>query len=141
MGDLEKLLSVSPAIRLVKGAYAEPPNIAYPKKQDNDENYFRLAARLLDAAKDQNVYSGFATHDQQLIGRIRQEARAKGVADSACEIQMLYGIRYNDQLRLVSENLRVRVLISYGTYWFPWYMRRLAERPANVLFVIRNLFR
>src|SRR5262249_36910878 len=129
------------AIRLVKGAYAESPQIAFEKKEDNDENYFRLAQLLLDAVKHQSSVVGFGTHDQNLIGRIQRDAEGRGISKNAFEIQMLYGIRAQDQLRLVRDGFRVRVLISYGSYWFPWYMRRLAERPANVLFVMRNLFR
>jgi len=134
--DLEKLLPLSPAIRLVKGAYAEPPGIAFPKKQDTDQNYFALARILLQQAKK----PAFATHDLDLIRRVQKEADMMGISKDAYEIQMLYGIRSETQLQLVREGFHVRVLISYGTYWFPWYMRRLAERPANVSFVLRNLF-
>ena len=139
-GDLEQLLGLSPGIRLVKGAYAEPASIAYGSKTENDENYFRLARTLLGQAGNRTVKVGFGTHDQVLIQRILDEASALNVSRDAFEIQMLYGIRKSDQMRLVKDGCRVRVLISYGTYWFPWYMRRLAERPANVLFVIKNLF-
>jgi len=138
--DLEKLLPVSPGIRLVKGAYAEPATIAFASKAENDENYFKLAQRLLAQMKQKQIRVGFGTHDQVLIRRILNAAKEKGVPLNAFEIQMLYGIRRNDQLRLVEEGCTVRVLISYGDFWFPWYMRRLAERPANVLFVIKNLF-
>jgi proline dehydrogenase len=138
--DLDDLLSLKPGIRLVKGAYAEPPAIAIASKSQNDENYFRLAHKLLEA-KERPTRIAFGTHDQHLIGRILDDAGSLNVSRDSFEIQMLYGIRRKDQLRLVQEGCRVRVLISYGTYWFPWYMRRLAERPANVLFVIKNLFR
>ncbi len=138
--DLDKLLAVSPGIRLVKGAYAEPASVAFEKKSDNDENYFKLARTMLLLAKDGRLVAGFGTHDQNLIGRIRELSENMSVSSSAYEVQMLYGIRRQDQLRLVREGARVRVLISYGTYWFPWYMRRLAERPANLLFVLRNLW-
>ena len=133
--DLNQLLPLSPAIRLVKGAYAEPPNLAFPKKQDTDENYFKLAGTLL-----QKATAAFATHDEALVHRIANEADSGAISKDKFEVQMLYGIRSKEQLRLVSKGFRVRVLISYGTYWFPWYMRRLAERPANILFVLRNLF-
>jgi proline dehydrogenase len=138
--DLEKLLPVSPGIRLVKGAYAEPATIAYASKSENDENYFKLAQTLLTQVKQKQIRVGFGTHDQPLIRRILTAARESDIPLNAFEIQMLYGIRRNDQLRLVREGCKVRVLISYGVFWFPWYMRRLAERPANVGFVIKNLF-
>jgi proline dehydrogenase len=138
--DLEKLLPVSPGIRLVKGAYAEAATIAFASKSENDENYFNLARTLLLHAKQQGIRAGFGTHDQVLLQRILELAGAMSVSRDQFEIQMLYGIRRDDQLKLVKDGCRVRVLISYGTYWFPWYMRRLAERPANVWFVLRNLF-
>jgi proline dehydrogenase len=137
--DLEKLLPLAPVIRLVKGAYAEPPDLAFPKKSDTDENFFSIAKKLLEQAKTRGVVPGFATHDVGLIRRIAKEAETMGVARDAYEVQMLYGIRSEAQLQLVREGFRVRVLISYGTFWFPWYMRRLAERPANVWFVLRNI--
>jgi proline dehydrogenase len=140
MQDLESLFPLNPGIRLVKGAYAEPPDIAYPRKADNDENYFNLARTLLLHAKDDYVKVGLGTHDQKLIRRILDLADTMNVRREQFEIQMLYGIRMNDQLRLHQEGCKVRVLISYGSFWFPWYMRRLAERPANVLFVLRNLW-
>jgi len=133
--DLAKLLALHPAIRLVKGAYAEPPDIAFSKKSDTDENFYGLAKTLLDQSKTEQVAPGIATHDLNLIRRVQQ----LGVNKDAFEVQMLYGIRSETQQQLVREGHRVRVLISYGTYWFPWYMRRLAERPANVWFVVRNL--
>lgn len=139
--DLQKLLPLSPRIRLVKGAYAEPAGIAYPKKSDTDENYFRIAKTLLDAGASNGAVPGIATHDTQLIQRIVKQAGAMGVPQDAFEIQMLYGIRAETQQQLVRDGFRVRVLISYGTFWFPWYMRRLAERPANVTFVLRNMLR
>ena len=139
-GDLEKLLALKPGIRLVKGAYAEPPAVAFASKSENDKNYFALAGTLLGAKQDASRIA-FGTHDQLLIERILDLANRMKVPRDSFEIQMLYGIRMKDQLRLVQQGCKVRVLISYGTYWFPWYMRRLAERPANVLFVIKNLFR
>jgi proline dehydrogenase len=138
--DLEKLLPTKPGIRLVKGAYAEPPAIAYESKSENDENYFKLAGTLL-RSKQNTARIAFGTHDQVLIERIVNLASGMNVPRDSFEIQMLYGIRRKDQLSLVERGCKVRVLISYGTYWFPWYMRRLAERPANVLFVLKNLFR
>jgi proline dehydrogenase len=138
--DLEKLLPVSPGIRLVKGAYAEPATIAFASKTENDENYFHLSRTLLINAKQNGIRVGLGTHDQNLLQRILDLANSMSVSRDQFEIQMLYGIRRNDQIRLLKEGCRVRVLISYGTFWFPWYMRRLAERPANVGFVLRNLF-
>ena len=138
--DLEKLLPLRPGIRLVKGAYAEPPDIAFPEKAKNDENYFKLSRTLLMRAKENQARIGFGTHDQILMKQILDLAGTMNVARDAFEVQMLYGIRRKDQMRLVQEGCRLRVLISYGTFWFPWYMRRLAERPANVFFVIKNLF-
>jgi proline dehydrogenase len=139
--DLEKLLPASPGIRLVKGAYAEPATIAIASKAENDENYFNLSRTLLLHAKQNGIKVGLGTHDQALLHRILELAKTMSVPRDQFEIQMLYGIRRDDQLRLGKEGCRVRVLISYGNFWFPWYMRRLAERPANVLFVLRNLFR
>jgi len=137
--DLDGLLSLSPAIRLVKGAYAEPGSVAFQKKKDVDANFLALAKQLLGKARQDGVLAAFATHDRRLIRRIEEETATIGLSKEASEFQMLYGIRRGDQIRLARESYRVRVLISYGTAWFPWYMRRLAERPANVLFVLRNL--
>lgn len=136
--DLQRLLPLGPAIRLVKGAYAEPPHIAYAKKSDTDDNYFALSKTLLENTKS-GTLPAFATHDTALIRKIAEEAQRMNVDRSAYEVQMLYGIRSQEQLQLAGEGFSVRVLISYGTYWFPWYMRRLAERPANVWFVLRNI--
>lgn len=136
--DLASLLPLSPTIRLVKGAYNEPANIAFPKKSDVDQRYFDLAQRLLSAPRPPQPH-GFGTHDLKLLDRICAHARSAGVPHSAFELQMLYGIRAADQIRLARGGYTVRVLISYGTYWFPWYMRRLAERPANVWFVVKSM--
>jgi proline dehydrogenase len=137
--DLGALLSLKPSIRLVKGAYAEPKNVAYRSKRDVDENYFHLARELLLAGRLNGVRLGIGTHDQGLIDRIRRFAVQEHLSKESFEIQMLYGVRSDAQLRLANEGYRVRTLISYGSFWFPWYMRRLAERPANVWFVVRNL--
>jgi len=138
--DLEALLPLAPAIRLVKGAYNEPSDVAYPKKADVDGAYLTLAGRLLEPAARGEARPVFGTHDLALIARLRDRALAAGAAPGAYEVHMLYGIRAAEQRALASEGVPVRVLISYGTHWFPWYMRRLAERPANVWFVLRNLF-
>jgi proline dehydrogenase len=138
--DVEKLIAIGAGVRLVKGAYLEPPDKAFPKKEDVDESYFRLAARLLSAdARAKGVRAIFGTHDPVLIRRIEEQARVEGLLPDALEFQMLYGIRRAEQIRLAAAGYRFRVLISYGEAWFAWYMRRLAERPSNVLFVLRSL--
>jgi proline dehydrogenase len=141
-GDIDALLDAHVAIRLVKGAYLEPPTVAMPRKADVDENYFRLAARLLDrTARDGGPAVHLATHDDRLIDRLRAFIVERGIPPSASEFAMLYGIRAALQRRLVDDGQRVRVLISYGPHWFPWYMRRLAERPANLWFLARSVGR
>ncbi len=138
--DLKSLIALGSGIRLVKGAYREPPDKAFPKKSDVDENYFKLAALLLSPdARAQGVRAIFGTHDPVLIRRIEDLGRSSNLPPEALEFQMLYGIRRQEQERLARAGYRFRVLISYGEAWFPWYMRRLAERPANVLFVVKNL--
>lgn len=137
--DLDALLPLAPAIRLVKGAYAEPAAIAFPRKTDVDASYLTLGERLLEHAARGGVRPVFGTHDARLIARLRERARALKVAPGAYEFHLLYGIRDAEQRRLAADGETVRVLISYGTAWFAWYMRRLAERPANVWFVLKNL--
>lgn len=138
--DLELLLDIAPRIRLVKGAYKEPPNLAYRRKKDVDASFLRLTTRLFEAMnEDDRVQVVFGTHDTRLIERIKRQAGELGIRKDAFEIQMLYGIQREAQLRLAEDGYRVRVLISYGPSWFPWYMRRLAERPANLIFALRNL--
>jgi proline dehydrogenase len=139
--DLESLIPLKPMIRLVKGAYAEPPTIAWPAKADVDRAFERLARRLLESA----MAAGgpreiLGTHDQRLITALLAWVDERHVPNGLCEVHMLYGIQREEQLRLRAQGRRVMVLISYGSAWFPWYMRRLAERPANLGFVIRNLF-
>jgi proline dehydrogenase len=139
--DLDQLLPLGPAIRLVKGAYQEPPDVAFPKKSDVDENYFTLARKLLsEEARGTGVRAAFATHDRAMIARIIRHVESSHLAKGSLEFQMLYGIQRAEQLRLAREGWKSIVLIAYGSYWFPWYMRRLAERPANVGFVLRSLF-
>jgi proline dehydrogenase len=139
--DLEDLLPISPAIRLVKGAYAEPKEVAFPKKSDVDESYLKLARTLLVNLKtDPHITIGIATHDRNIIAQLQREASAAGLTPADYEFQLLYGIQTAEQMRLANEGYRVRCLISYGSYWFPWYVRRLAERPANVMFVVKNMF-
>ena len=139
--DVESLLSIGASLRLVKGAYNEPPEIAFRKKADVDENYFRLAQRLLDPeALRAGIRAALATHDRKLIARVTGWAAAQGIARDQLEFEMLYGIQRAEQLRLAREGYRCAVLVSYGSFWFPWFMRRLAERPANILFLARNVF-
>jgi proline dehydrogenase len=138
--DVEALLELGAAVRLVKGAYAEPPEIAFPRKADVDEAFVRLGKRLLsEEARARGVRVGLGTHDARVIARLNDYAEGAGIERDQYEIQMLYGIRRADQTRLASEGYQVRVLISYGSEWFPWYMRRLAERPANLGFVLRSM--
>jgi proline dehydrogenase len=139
--DLAGLIPIGMAIRLVKGAYKEPADVAFPHKRDVDENYFGLVKQLLsEEAQRAGVRAALATHDLKLIRRIIDHAGAQGLNKSAFEFQMLYGIQREEQYRLAREGWKSIVLIAYGSYWFPWYMRRLAERPANAWFVLRNLF-
>jgi len=139
--DIESLIPLGAAVRLVKGAYNEPREIAFPRKEDVDESYYRLAVRLLSPdALAAGVRAAIATHDRALIQRIINWAATQGISRGQLEFQMLYGIQCGEQIRLARENYRVGVLISYGKFWFPWFMRRLAERPANVLFLARNFF-
>ncbi len=139
--DVEDLLPLAPAIRIVKGAYLESADVAYPKKSDVDENYYKLCARLLD---EDSIRRGtllhVATHDSRLADRVARVIDERRVPTASYEFAMLYGIQRGQQQRLAASGRRLRVLISYGEHWFPWYMRRLAERPANIGFVVRNLF-
>ena len=139
--DLDSLIAIGAAVRLVKGAYNEPAEIAYPRKNDVDASYMELSKRLLSPeARRAGVRAAIATHDRALIASLIEWAAAQGVPKNRLEFQMLYGIQRAEQLRLAQEGYRSAVLISYGTFWYPWFMRRLAERPANVLFLARNFF-
>ena len=139
--DLATLIPLGAAIRLVKGAYKELPNVAFPKKKSVDENFFALSEQLLgEDARRAGVRAAFATHDTNLIRRITDYAAAQGLRKDHYEFQMLYGIQRAEQIRLAQGGWKSVVLVAYGSYWFPWYMRRLAERPANVFFVLRNMF-
>jgi proline dehydrogenase len=138
--DLEALLPLKPAIRLVKGAYAEPPHHAFPDKRDTDAAYLTLGTTLIEhAARQGGAAPVLGTHDVSIIRALQERAAAAGLDRRACEVHMLYGIRTAEQERLGREGYAVRVLISYGRAWFRWYMRRLAERPANVWFVLRSV--
>jgi proline dehydrogenase len=139
--DIEALLPLGSAIRMVKGAYLEPPSVAYPKKSDVDENFYTLSCRLLSAeAQQAGCLLHIATHDPALVDRLGRYIDEHRVPTASYEYAMLYGIQRSLQRRLVEAGKPLRVLIAYGEYWFPWYMRRLAERPANVWFVAKNLF-
>jgi proline dehydrogenase len=139
-GDLQRLLPLEPGIRLVKGAYAEPASIAFQSRADVDRNYTALAIAMLESAQGgRGVRIGLGTHDVRLIEGIAADATARGLGLGAFEVQMLYGIRADQQRRLARGGYTVRILIAYGEAWYPWYMRRLAERPANVLFALRQL--
>lgn len=138
--DLEKLLPLTKNLRLVKGAYNEPSAIAFENKKDVDENYFKLAQSLVKFSVSNKNRIAFATHDEKLISLITNYANEAGFEKSNLEFQMLYGIKSLFQLKLAEEGIKIGVLISYGNAWFPWYMRRLAERPANIWFVLKNLF-
>ncbi|HTS60456.1 MAG TPA: proline dehydrogenase family protein [Candidatus Acidoferrales bacterium] len=124
-------------VRLCKGAYLEPASVAFPAKADVDRNYLELAKLLLD----EGVYPAMATHDEKLITAIERYVAERKMARDGFEFQMLYGIRRDLQRRLVGEGYRLRLYVPFGRAWYPYYMRRLAERPANVLFMLRNLFR
>ena len=138
--DIDSLMSLQPVIRLVKGAYAEPPDVAFAAKSETDLAYFDLSERMLERALVGECTPIFGTHDISLLQRLISRAKDLGVADGRYEIHMLYGIRDGDQRRLRSDGRVVRTLISYGSSWYPWYMRRLAERPANVWFVVKSMF-
>jgi proline dehydrogenase len=135
--DIEKLLSEGIRIRLCKGAYKEPPEIAFQAKSEVDANYVKLMKILMKSG----IYHGLATHDEKIINQAKSFAIRENIPRAAFEFQMLYGIRRDLQRRLAKEGWRMRVYIPFGTEWYPYFMRRLAERPANVLFVARNLFR
>ena len=140
--DVERLIKLGATVRLCKGAYQEPPSIAYPDKADVDAAYRRLIERLLaDDARAAGVYPGFATHDERMQQHAAATARARNVPATAWEIQMLFGIRHDLHPGLQAAGVPLRVLVPYGEDWYGYFMRRLAERPANVLFLLRNLAR
>jgi proline dehydrogenase len=134
--DALDLIAAGCRLRLCKGAYKEPPDIAFPKKSDVDANYVKLMKLLLPSG----IYHGIATHDPAMIDATKDFVREKNIGHERFEFQMLYGIRTDLQKQLVREGFRLRIYIPYGTDWFPYFMRRLAERPANLTFFLRNLF-
>ena len=135
--DVEDLLRLPARIRLCKGAYDEPPEVAFPDKRDVDENYVRLMRRLLASG----VYHGIATHDPRMIEATIDYAAREGIGKGAFEFQMLYGVRRDLQEQLARDGYGMRVYVPYGKHWYPYFMRRLAERPANVWFVLKNMLR
>jgi len=135
--DIEQLLANQIRVRLCKGAYKEPPEVAFPKKSDVDANYIRLSKMLLQSP----VYHGLATHDEAMIAAAQAFASERGIDKSRFEFQMLYGVRRDLQRRLVKQGYNVRVYVPFGSEWYPYFMRRLAERPANVIFLAKNYFR
>lgn len=140
--DLESLMPLDPSIRLVKGAYREPPEVAFPDKGDVDRIFVKLTSRLLQArARGATGRIVVASHDDRMIGEANRLAFEMGLAKDTYEFGLLYGIATGEQKRLARGGYKVRVLISYGSAWFPWFMRRLAERPANLWFVVKQLFR
>ncbi len=135
--DVQDLLAYGCRIRLCKGAYKEPPEVAFPKKQDVDANYVKLMEMLLPSG----IYHGIATHDPRMIAATIRCAAEKKISKNDFEFQMLYGVRTDLQRQLVRDGFRLRIYIPYGQDWFPYFMRRLAERPANLAFFARNFFR
>lgn len=138
--DAHRMLAFKPAIRLVKGAYAEPADRAFPAKRDVDANYLALCALMLPDANRGRLRLVLGTHDIDLVERVARFADAIGMDRHHLELHMLYGIRSAQQVRLAAEGYRIKDLIAYGDAWYSWYLRRLAERPANVLFVGRQMF-
>jgi proline dehydrogenase len=137
--DIERLRPLDPAIRLVKGAYDEPDSIAYTNRRSVDASYLGLAVRFLLDGRGRPIRLGLGTHDVTLIEQIAEQVAASGIGRDGFEVEMLYGIREDQQRRMVAAGYRVQALIAYGEHWYPWYMRRLAERPANVGFALRQL--
>jgi proline dehydrogenase len=135
--DIENLCRRSIPVRLCKGAYHEPPDVAFPRKKDVDANYIRLMLQLLD----RGAYPAIASHDENIVRRAIGYVRERNIAADRFEFQMLYGVGRELQRRLVADGFRLRLYVPYGIAWYPYFMRRLAERPANVLFLARNLLR
>jgi proline dehydrogenase len=137
--DLERLRPIDPGIRLVKGAYAEKESIAFKSRRSIDASFLGLAVSFLLGSRSRPIRLGLGTHDVALIEQIADQVAAAGIGKDGYEVEMLYGIRTDQQLRLARAGYRVVSLIAYGEYWYPWYMRRLAERPANMLFALRQV--
>ncbi|HEV3279339.1 MAG TPA: proline dehydrogenase family protein [Terriglobia bacterium] len=135
--DVDDLLARGARIRLVKGAYKEPPEIAFPKKADVDANFVKLTEKMLASG----IYHAIGTHDAAMVDATLDFARRRNIGPDKFEFQMLYGVRRRLQRELLQKGYRVRIYVPYGEQWYPYFMRRLAERPANVLFLLRNLVR
>lgn len=135
--DVRELLKIPARIRLCKGAYNEPPEVAFPDKKDVDDNYVRVMQALLSSG----TYHGIATHDERMIDATVDYAQRSGIGKGAFEFQMLYGIRRDLQEKLARDGYNMRVYVPYGRHWYPYFMRRLAERPANVWFILKNMFK
>ncbi len=135
--DIEQLIAEGIRVRLCKGAYKEPASVAFPRKADVDASYIQLSQTLLQSP----IYHGLATHDEAMIAAAKSFARQHGIAPSRFEFQMLYGVRRDLQRKLIAEGYNVRVYVPFGREWYPYFMRRLAERPANVLFIAKNMLR
>jgi len=140
VSDVVDLVALKPAIRLVKGAYAEPPTIAFAAKKEVDANYLALCVLMLPEVRQGRLRLVLATHDTDMVAKVWRFGQALGMERKQLEVAMLYGIRTDEQLRLARDGFAVRDLIAYGDAWYAWYLRRLAERPANVWFVARQLF-
>jgi len=139
MDDINNMLHIKPWIRLVKGAYKEPPDIAFLSKKEVDNNFLEISKLLLSQTKEKDIRAAYGTHDLELQNKIKAEASNIGLAKEKLEFQMLFGIKSREQQRLAEEGYNIRTLISYGEHWYPWYMRRLAERPANIGFILKNI--
>lgn len=135
--DVEDMLKIPARIRICKGAYNEPAEVAFPDKKDTDENYVRVMKVLLSSG----IYHGIATHDPKMIDATIEHAQRAGIAKEAFEFQMLYGVRRDLQVQLARDGYNMRVYVPYGKHWYPYFMRRLAERPANIWFVLKNMFK
>jgi len=135
--DTQELVKLPARIRICKGAYNEPPEVAFPEKSDVDENYVNVMKLLLSS----RIYHGIATHDPKMIEATIKHANSEGIGKDKFEFQMLYGVRRDLQRQLAHDGYNVRVYVPYGKHWYPYFMRRLAERPANIWFVLKNLFR
>jgi proline dehydrogenase len=135
--DVQDLLKIPARIRICKGAYNEPPEVAFPDKKDVDENYVRVMRTLLSSG----IYHGIATHDPAMIDATLNHAASEKIGKDAFEFQMLYGVRRDLQVQLARDGYNMRVYVPYGKHWYPYFMRRLAERPANVWFVLKNMLK
>ncbi|MGB5287890.1 MAG: proline dehydrogenase family protein [Ignavibacteriaceae bacterium] len=140
MDDLRNMIKINPFIRLVKGAYKEPATIAFPKMSQVNKNFISLSKYLLEQINEKEIRVAFGTHDLLIQEQVKREAKRIGLQKEKLEFQMLYGIKTSEQFKLALDGYKIRTLISYGEQWYPWYMRRLAERPANVGFVLKNIF-